>query len=80
MELTVVRIIAVLVGLMILINSLVMLVSPRLWFSLPSYVRVQGLWFEAKSPGRENFFHVRLTGGFLLAFTICIVVGLSVLR
>ena len=71
--LTFVRINAVLVGLVMIFNGMLMLVSPRAWARLPNWIRVHGFWFEAKWASGSSV-QIRLTGAFLLALIIVLAV------
>ena len=59
--------IAVVVGVVMTINAAVMLVSPRRWFRLPSWLRAQGSLIEDKYSSRLGAVQIRLTGGLILA-------------
>jgi hypothetical protein len=48
------------------LNALFMLVSPRAWFRLPNWIRVQGFRFGARDEGSE--IQLRVTGALILAF------------
>jgi hypothetical protein len=61
------------VGLMMVINAIFMLVSPKAWSSLPGWIRAQGFWFEAKCARGGGSIEARLTGALLLG-----VVGLII--
>jgi hypothetical protein len=59
-------IIAVL-GLVIFVNALFMLISPRAWFRLPRLIRAQGSLTEEKYASGWGAIEVRLTGAIMLA-------------
>ena len=59
--------IAIVVGLIMTINAAFMLVSPRSWFRLPSWLRAQGSLMEDKYASGWGAVQVRLTGGLILA-------------
>jgi hypothetical protein len=48
------------------VNALSMLVSPRAWFRLPNWIRIQGFRFGAKDEG--SGIQLRVTGALILAF------------
>jgi len=48
------------------LNALFMLISPRAWFRLPTWIRVQGFRFGAKDEGSGT--QLRVTGALILAF------------
>jgi len=48
------------------VNALFMLVSPRAWFRLPNWIRVQGFRFGARDEGSR--IQLRVTGALILAF------------
>jgi hypothetical protein len=57
-------------GVFMLANALFMLVSPRAWFRLPSWLRAQGSLVEAKYARGGGAIQVRLTGALLLGFIV----------
>ena len=54
------------VGLVLTVNGLFMLFSPRAWFRLPNWIRAQGSLTEAKYGSGWGAFQVRLTGALFL--------------
>jgi len=50
----------------IAVNALFMLVSPKAWFQLPNWIRIQGFRFGAKDEG--SGIQLRVTGALILAF------------
>jgi hypothetical protein len=50
----------------IAVNAVCMLVSPRAWFRLPTWIRVRGFSFGAKADG--SGIQLRVTGVLILAF------------
>ncbi len=57
----------ILLGLMMMVNATFMLVSPRLWFGLPSWLRAYGSLTRRKYSSGWGAIQVRLTGGAILA-------------
>ena len=55
------------VAIVLFINALFMLASPRAWFRLPSWVRAQGTLTEEKYSGGWGGVTVRLAGAAMLA-------------
>jgi hypothetical protein len=75
--LTLIRINSAFVGMVLIVNAIVMIVSPRGLFRLPDWLRLQEFWFEARwAGGRPS--QVRVTGAFLLAVVILALYGLLV--
>jgi hypothetical protein len=58
--------IAVCVGLIVIVNSLYMLISPRSWFSLPRWIRAAGTLPEDKFSAGWGGLQVRVTGALFL--------------
>jgi len=58
---------AILIGLIMAINAVFMLFSPRAWFRLPGWLRAQGSFTEDRLATRWGVIHVRLTGAMILA-------------
>jgi hypothetical protein len=58
--------IALLVGVLITINALYMLISPRAWFRLPSFLRFNGTLTEKKHAEGLGADKVRLLGAIFL--------------
>jgi len=50
------------------VNAVFLLVSPRTWFRLPGWIRVQGFSFGAKEAIGGNAIQLRVTGALILAF------------
>jgi hypothetical protein len=59
--------IAILVGLLMTINSAFMLASPRAWFRLPGWLRAQGSLAEDKYASGWGAIQIRVTGAIILA-------------
>jgi hypothetical protein len=59
--------IVVVVGLIMTINSAFMVVSPRIWFRLPSWLRAQGTLTEERYSSGWGAIQIRLTGALILA-------------
>jgi hypothetical protein len=66
--------ILLLVGLM-LFNGLVMLVSPRRWFDLPTYVALRGSMRRSMLASLGGRFQVRVLGLMLVAFVVYAVIS-----
>ncbi|MFZ0136177.1 MAG: hypothetical protein WAK89_03910 [Candidatus Sulfotelmatobacter sp.] len=62
----------------IAVNAARMLVSPRAWFRLPKWIRVQGFGFGAKAEG--SGVQLRMTGALILAFIAWILYESSLKR
>lgn len=58
--------IAIVVGVLMTINSAFMLVSPRRWFRLPGWLRAQGSLSEDKYASGWGAIQVRVTGAVIL--------------
>ena len=54
-------------GVILTINAAVMLVSPRAWFKLPTWIRAQGTLSERKNSRGFGAFELRLLGALMLA-------------
>jgi hypothetical protein len=52
------------------VNAIVMLVSPRAWSKLPNWIRAHGFWFEAKCASGEGTIEARVAGAILLALLV----------
>jgi hypothetical protein len=61
------RIVVSFVGLLMLINASVMLVSPRAWFGLPRWLRATGSMTEEKYSTGWGAIQVQITGALLLS-------------
>ena len=61
------------------VNAIVMLVSPKTWARLPNWIRAQGFWFEAKCATGGGSIEARVTGTILLAI-IFLLLYLKVVR
>jgi hypothetical protein len=59
--------IAVIVGIVMVINAGFMVASPRTWFHLPAWLRTQGSLTEDRYSGGWGALQIRLTGGAILA-------------
>jgi hypothetical protein len=59
--------IAVMVGLMVLINASVMVVSPKAWFRLPSWLAGRGNLSERKYATGRGAVQLQILGGLMLA-------------
>ncbi len=60
------RIVAVIVGILMVINALFMLASPRAWFRLPKWLRAQGTMTEDRYGSGWGAIQVQLAGGLIL--------------
>lgn len=67
--------VAIVVILMV-VNASVMLVSPRAWFKLPSWLRAQGTLTEERYGGGWGAVQLRLGGAFILGSIIWIIYDL----
>jgi hypothetical protein len=65
--------IIVLVGLVLVINGLIMLISPRTWFRLPSWIGFQGGLTEEKYGSGIGAIQVRLLGGIFVAVVLWVI-------
>ena len=54
-------------GAILTINAAVMLVSPRTWFKLPTWIRAQGTISERKNSRGFGALELRLLGALMLA-------------
>jgi hypothetical protein len=70
------RIVAVLVGLILLVNGAFMLVSPRAWFRLPYYLRATGTATEKRFESGLGEVQTRLAGGVMVAGILWVVFDL----
>jgi len=59
--------IALIVGLLMIINAAFMLASPRAWFRLPAGLKAQGSLTEGRYSSGWRAIQVRLTGAVILA-------------
>jgi hypothetical protein len=59
--------IAIAVGLLMRVNAAFMLVSPRRWFRLPSWLKLQGSLIENRYTTVWGAIQLRLTGTLILA-------------
>ena len=59
--------IAIIVALLMTINAVFMLASPRAWFHLPGWLRAQGSLSADKYSSGWGAVQVRLTGALILA-------------
>jgi hypothetical protein len=59
--------IAAIVGLVMTINAIAMVVSPRAWFHLPAWLRAQGSLTEDRYSSGWGAIQIRLTGALILA-------------
>lgn len=60
------RVIAVIVAVVMVINASFMLVSPRAWFRLPSWLRAQGTMREDRYGSGWGALQVRVGGALVL--------------
>ncbi len=58
----------IILGVVLLLNAIFMLASPRAWFRLPRWIGVQGSLTEEKYASGWGGIQVRLTGGVWLGF------------
>jgi len=59
--------IAVIVSFFMMLNATFMLASPRAWFRLPGWLKLQGSLIEGKYASGWGAIQVRLTGAVILA-------------
>jgi len=59
--------IAIVVGVIMIVNAVFMLASPRTWFRLPGWLRTQGSLIEDKYASGWGAVQIRLTGAVVLA-------------
>jgi hypothetical protein len=59
--------IAIIVGVLMIINAGFMLASPRAWFQLPGWIRAQGSLSEEKYGAGWGAAQVRITGAVMLS-------------
>jgi hypothetical protein len=67
---------ALLVGLMFTFNGIVMLVSPKMWFRLPSWLAGRGTMTELKYGNRNGYLQVRALGAILIAAVAYVLISL----
>lgn len=67
------RVIAVIVAVIMSINAVFMLFSPRAWFKLPTWIRAQGILTEDKYGSGWRSLQIRIIGAVILF----LVVGIS---
>ena len=60
-------------GALIATNAVVMLISPKVWFRLPGWLRAQGTLTEEKYGTGWGAIQVRLCGALILAFMTWII-------
>lgn len=65
--------VAVLLALILTINAVFMIVSPRRWFQLPNWLKATGSLTERRYASGWGGDQVRLAGAVLLAFIIAVV-------
>ena len=58
---------AIAVGMLLMINAVFMLASPRAWFRLPGWLRAQGSLTEDKYSSGWGATQIRLIGAMILA-------------
>jgi len=58
------------VAVIMAVNAIVMLVSPRAWSKLPNWIRAQGFWFEARCADGGGSIEARVTATILLAILL----------
>lgn len=64
------RVVAALIGLLMLINASFMLVSPRAWFRLPSWLRAQGTMTEEKYGKGWGAVQVHIAGALMIGVLV----------
>jgi hypothetical protein len=62
--------IVAIVGMVMIVNALYMLASPRAWFRLPRWIRAEGSLTEARYATGWGAIQVRLTGAALIAIVV----------
>jgi hypothetical protein len=60
-------------GAILTINAAVMLVSPRTWFKLPTWIRAQGTISERKNSRGFGALELRLLGALMLAAIVWVI-------
>lgn len=60
-------------GAILAINAAVMLVSPRTWFKLPTWIRAQGTISERKNSHGFGALELRLLGALMLAAIVWVI-------
>jgi hypothetical protein len=54
-------------GAILTVNATVMLISPRVWFKLPTWIRAQGTLSERKNSQGFGALEIRILGALMLA-------------
>jgi hypothetical protein len=67
------RVIAVLFGIVMFINAAFMLVSPKAWFGLPSWLRAQGTLRKEKYSSGVRAVEIQITGAVMIAVLVWVV-------
>jgi hypothetical protein len=62
----IVRVIAIIVAVIMSINAIFMLISPRAWFQLPNWLRAQGVLTQDKYGTGLRALQIRVIGGIIL--------------
>jgi hypothetical protein len=70
----------VLLVLLIAVNALFMVVSPRAWFHLPNWIRAQGSLTEKKFGSGWGAIQVRITGALVLGVIFWVLYDSLLLR
>jgi len=64
------RVAAVVVALIMTINAAYMLISPRAWFGLPTWIRAKGVLTEDRYSEGWGALQLRIIGAVILLFII----------
>ncbi len=64
---------AVVVGLLLLINAAYMLISPKKWFELPSFIRATGTLTKQRYSEGFGAVEVRITGLIMMGIVLWVV-------
>ncbi len=68
---------ASLIGVYVFFNATVMLISPKLWFRLPSWFAIRGTMTERKYGNRRGYGQVRILGAIFFAAIVWMIYSLS---
>jgi hypothetical protein len=74
------RIVAALLGLVMLVNASFMLVSPRAWFNLPSWLRASGALTKEKYSTGFRAVQVRVTGALMIGIVCWVIYDMFLSR
>jgi hypothetical protein len=68
---------ASLIGAYVFFNATVMLISPKLWFRLPSWLAIRGTMTERKYANRQGYRLVRILGAIFFVAIVWMIYSLS---